>query len=155
MLPTEDARHCLKGIAKTIAGWLKDESLSSRSVPELRDQLVRFEYLLRGHVGWVLPPPQPAINPICSEPGCKASWQAGLQNYAAAGFDPVWYCRQHQKPVVHIDPETGATHQHFVPGSPEKPPEVRLQLATEMHGKWRVYLTRLHEEKHAVVDREV
>lgn len=102
-----------------------------------------LEYMITAKSGWEVSPGPAIGNPICSEPGCKADWRAGLLNHAAAGFDPVWYCMKHVKSLE---------HSHHVPGTPERTKELMLAKAREEAAKWGSFVTRLEAEREPIPD---
>lgn len=148
-----DAKKCLEGIRKIIAQWAKKNEIHPSEFVTLREEIGRLEYLQRPRYGWEISIPKP-INPVCAEPGCKAGWQAGLLNHASEKFDPVWYCQKHQKPSTSIDPETGATRMHFIPGSPHTILDMQLKNAIETSKRWNAYVAKLIAEKQSTIDRE-
>lgn len=142
----KETRECLLRIKDTIESWLKNgETPQRKEIESLRWGIDLFAFLAAPRIGW-FEGPQPTIgNPICFEPGCKARRMDGLVNHAGAGFDPVWYCRNHVKTVTNAD-EEGKSQPIHIPGLPEFSLEARLQKAKEMSGRWNKYMEEVVNE---------
>src|SRR6266851_721722 len=109
MMPAKDeVKYQIELICRKTQWWLTTSTPITRNeIEEVRKMLGLLEYLVTPRSGWT-PNETLSINePICSEPGCKAGWRAGLINYAGAGYDPVWYCLEHTKSMQHTPTPPG------------------------------------------------
>lgn len=108
----------------------------------LRRELELLEYMVTEVPAWT--PSIPSVTaPVCTEPGCKATWREGLINYSSQsgeGFDAVWFCTEHAVGKMQ--------DQNKLP-PPGTPPSENALLARarEMAGRWNALLAKLDPPK--------